>query len=59
MPDIYDTGEVEISRTDLWSQGILLEEFQSFWNPFSPFHGPNQTKILPGAYKVIVNGGSS
>ena len=30
MPDIYDTGEVEISRTDLWSQGILLEEFQSY-----------------------------
>ena len=30
MRDIYDTGEVEISRTDLWSQGILLEEFQSY-----------------------------
>ena len=31
MRDIYDTGEVEISRTDLWSQGILLEEFQSYF----------------------------
>ena len=46
MRDIYDTGEVEISRTDLWSQGILLEEFQSYvwlleglkiWNARSAF----------------------
>lgn len=46
MPDIYDTGEVEVSRTDLWSQGILLEEFQSYiwlleglkiWNARSSF----------------------
>jgi len=46
MPDIYDTGEVEISRTDFRSQGILLEEFQSYvllleglkiWNARSTF----------------------
>ena len=46
MQNIYDTGEVEFWRTDLWSQGILLEEFQSYvcllealkiWNARSSF----------------------
>lgn len=45
MRDIYDTGEVEITRTVLWSQSIL-EEFQSYvwfleglkiWNTRSSF----------------------
>ena len=48
MPDIYDTGEEEISRTVLWRQGILFEEFQSYawlpeflktWNAWSSFLG--------------------